>query len=135
MVIDGCVCVVGFYVIGCKVGLVLGGEEILMKLVNGEWGFVTSIMSGEDAFEDKVGVLLSAGVDRGVRSGIEDRLECLASPSGTENKSKSESILAFDKAARISSRRVRSGVGRSVCGIVGGHEEILKTYPSRWAPK
>jgi hypothetical protein len=135
MDIEVCVFVAGFDVMDCEVRLIPGGGEILLKLVDGEWEFVAGIMSGEDAFEDKVGVLLSAEVDRGVRSGIEDRLECLASPSGTENKLKSESMLVFDKAARISLWRVRSGIGRSVCDIVGGREKILKTYPLWWAPK
>jgi hypothetical protein len=63
MDIDVCVCVAGFDVIDCEVILIPGGGEILLKLVDGEWGFVAGIMSREDTFEDKVSILLSAGVD------------------------------------------------------------------------
>ena len=57
-----------------------------------------------------------------------ERFECLASSSGTGNKSKSEKSPSSAKAANISSQRFRWRFGRSSGGCdVDGHKENLKT--------
>ena len=114
------------------VGVAIGG--IVLEMSNGgvkEGGGVGvgKFVCGDR--EDKViegedGVVLYSE-ERGVRSEMGDNWLCRAWSSGTEKRSKSEMSPACSSAARISSRRVRYGVGRNECGVSVDCEEILKT--------
>jgi len=89
--------------------------------------------------EDKVELGVVSGDSdselSGVRSGIGAIRLCWARSSGTENRSKSVISSESAIAARTSSRSVRYRLARRKGGVSGGCEEILKTQPSRWAPK
>ena len=99
-------------------GVEVGGGVGVGKLVCGDRE--ESVIEGED------GVVLNSEL-RGVRSEMGDSWLCLAWFSGTGKRSKSDISPACSSAARISSRRVRYGVGRNECGVSVDCEEILKT--------
>jgi hypothetical protein len=123
--------IIGFWF---RAGLRLLADEVALGGGGGGGGG-----GAGDGELERVDSVASVGVDNGVRSEIGDSVECLACSSGTRKRSKSEKSPCSAKAARISSLSVsslRSVVDRSVrCGDVESREEILNTYPSRWAPK
>jgi hypothetical protein len=82
---------------------------------------------GESEIEVSVDKVRLVVVESGVRLLIEDNCECRDCSSGTGNRSKSLNSPCKANAARISSRSVRSGVGRCKEGGLGGCESILKT--------
>jgi hypothetical protein len=73
-------------------------------------------------------------VENGVKPDLGDRLLCRARSSGIGRNSKLVELPSAAKAARISSLRVRSGFERREEDCKDC-KEILKIYPSRWAPK
>ena len=89
-------------------------------------------MGGAGDGDNELGVIITDG-DGGVLDVVvelcSDKFECLASSSGTGNKSKSEKSPSSAKAAKISSGRFRSGVGCSCVVLfeVDDHGGILKT--------